>query len=519
MINMLRFLVVNLILTKVAVGFRNSAEASAATLEISHATAAKKLDPLDANTTDEDDDEDSSSEEACQCMLDLRCSSCDLAQCPFGGDSFEVKAMSGGGTAMVEGVAAWSVTLSSGERYIVKFGGPMTEPVKAAQMAHALGVVTPRQLLVNHSLCPQLWTTEATIRSEDDREKWTKILKKFKEDPDKILSIQDFADEHLVRQFQSRDDEANLRGSFWYQIGSVAALDWLIGKSDLFNDIKLDWDSDVNGRADLEPNLGNLIIAGESSIAIDIMMDMQATRWDLWSSFLEQLQSQHSLEKIEWVEKVVIPVVTLIKSHGRVQAPGHEFLSLKYERYSGWKSDLSPLIIQLGMIDAVLQSLSLPPRLREYAIGLKQVDEVFGSDVRSQLETLQRLYMEDLGARWVEAIKVPRKLCCRVKCSQGRKKATSFWGSIKDKFSGKKRSECDGEPIYQSVQVIEGESRTIHGDPNIRSCSESWKKQWPPLKRAGYALRNCPMTCGKDSVKWSVDGLEEVAESHCPASR
>lgn len=435
----------------------------------------------------------------CRCAQDELCSSCTedkLDECPFG-DISEVKALQGGATSAVEGVAAW-IVFANGKQYVVKFGGPMKAPLRAAQVAHALGVVTPRQLLITKESCPKLWSqSRSTFPSA-----WGKSLDVSEE---KMISVQEHA-AHTTPE-GAEPNQGSIQSSFWYKAGAIAALDWILGKSDLFNDVPYGWKDNQYFDEVKNINLDNIFLSSSGIVAIDLDVDMGATRWEYWEEILEELVAGKM--DITWFNEVMLPMLALKKSGANeIVYPGKEaFGQFNVEQMTGWDDELSPALTHLGFVDtlaAALDKSTLPQSLAGMP-GLKRASPFLAKGLKQHLKSQIKRYKANI---------VPKQnrllgqifSCCKITCTK-RSKLIS-------------RKDCDQNRTHWTVKLLQGQKiypygslfyyavpEKFKGDPNEQDCEQAMEKR-PNTMMEQYCQ------CGGKAKNVKIS-MTTAVESHC----
>jgi len=142
-------------------------------------------------------------------------------------------------------------------KYVLKFGGPMETPIRAARIAHMLGVPTPRIVNVDQRTCAELWDSHATLQVSGQHQPFADILGRWKKN-DGTLSIQEWA--HDVQSPEENYLPGAAAEQFWYTAGTIAGMDWIVGKADLFNDIPLNLVDSATAIMEAESNMGNIKI-------------------------------------------------------------------------------------------------------------------------------------------------------------------------------------------------------------------------------------------------------------------
>jgi len=387
----------------------------------------------------------------------------------------------------------------------------MEEPVLAAQLGHAMGVVTPRQLVVDISSCPSLWK----LGSGDDTSVVPPdFVRSLKQRQGKQVSIQELAWENLA--LEQRNDEvidmqvaqsttktslsSPVSSNIWYEAGLIAAMDWIIGKSDLFNDVDLRFQETVDGMDDIASNVGNLLIRIDGNVgnhlrclAIDLDVDMELTRWDLWKPICEQLKGQldsHDTSILPWLKKVLLPMLTLVKTNGGsdlgVQNPKNVFGIMDFATFIGYDQEVSFLLMQMGLIDGISRAMFVTSD--QYTLADHPEKEKFkalpgfskgGLDSwteadREKLQTLSAKYFDKvskLQAAGLEAASKRKELeshiCCQVQCSRERSNLAGF------SFAGTYQETCDEKHIKEFVPKylkFKPKTGSLNATLNERGC-------------------------------------------------
>eukprot|EP00930_Biecheleria_cincta_P072702 TRINITY_DN60057_c0_g1_i1.p1 TRINITY_DN60057_c0_g1~~TRINITY_DN60057_c0_g1_i1.p1 ORF type:complete len:505 (+),score=83.49 TRINITY_DN60057_c0_g1_i1:77-1591(+) len=456
----------------------------------------------------------------CDCLRTLECTSCSFKTCPFSRNGFlKAEAFSEGGTDRVHGVAAWRVHAQGGHEYVLKFGGEDKEKaIRAGQLAHALGVITPRQLVFNSSSCQELWD-QVNISAlpaalgksllEWDEKKKTVVVQELAKDADDPAMV----------------EEANASGpetSLWYQVGKIAAFDWLVGKSDLFNDVSMDFSESGTAIEDTKSNWGNLIIDQDRCVEIDLGIGMPYTRYEYWESALKELRMQQQPVAIEWVSRVLLPMLSLIKSKGAQEYPSSAFNAMTPSDPNGFKAGLSPLIVQLGMVEALLRALEL---LRE---GSSRVQTVHGEPMPGFLHATKALgewpmealmairdsHRQAIQGQWQvlvseyntrkQAEERAGKRCCEVTCSKKRSRTFTDWRTREECLTKTHMVVKLNRVVYREGSV--GYRR--YGNPYEDSCEDAFNKR-------AWQSQLCEKVCGDEAVKPQVAALNDVHFSLC----
>lgn len=446
----------------------------------------------------------------CDCERTLKCTSCSFKTCPFSKNKFlSAAALSEGGTDRVHGVAAWKVRAEGGHEYVLKFGGAdQTEAVRAGQLAHALGVITPRQLVFDSSSCRELWdqaeTSELPTALDKSLREW--------DEAKKTVVVQEWAQDASDPTMAKEANPSGPETSLWYQVGKIATFDWLVGKSDLFNDVRMDFSENPTTMEDTASNWGNLIIDGDRCVEIDLSIGMQPTRYEYWKSALKDLQMQQQPVAIKWVSRVVLPMMSLIKSKGAGEHPSSAFSS------SEFNTRLSPLIVQLGMVEALLRALELSQQGSSHVQtvhgkpmpGFLHVTKALGKAPREALVAIRDRHRKAIEGPWQKRVSEQRaaeradKRCCQVTCSEKRSWTLTNWKS-REKCPTKnytavtldRRKYRKGSPAYQ-----------LYGNPYEDSCEDAFEKR-------DWSSELCEDLCGGEALKPKVAALSDVDFSLC----
>lgn len=207
----------------------------------------------------------------------------------------EVTQFEGGATAAVGlperlgggSVAAWGVKTRSGRQYVLKFRAVDQKVILAAQVAHHLGVPTPRVALTESvDACAGLrdqarWLASSESGNDKPMKDVATALEWVLGRPDtRFVMIQDRVtdssfDNGYGVAYAGQGPGMQMYGSAGAQrdtvVGAIAVLDLLEGKTDLFNDLSSDaFRQTPNGEDEIEINKRNFFINPKSAADIDL---------------------------------------------------------------------------------------------------------------------------------------------------------------------------------------------------------------------------------------------------------
>jgi len=370
----------------------------------------------------------------CQCFDQGICSSCNMKECPLDGGIQYVKGFGTGGTDRLNGYAAWSIKGADEKYYVVKFGGSQThkeQALLAAQVAHTLHVMTPKQILIDSKSCPSLWDyqsfSQTSFHDDEEKNSFIKSMEDTRICMDReCKGMPNVAVQEHASYLRVSSEITDIERSFWYQAGAISAFDWITGKSDLFNDLSLDWsDESIQGFAEAtEINRHNIHFDRRKLIAIDLGINMPAVEWELWDQLLEQIPTSSSAEELTWVKKVLFPMLAMMRAdgeHGRVD----EFGDFKREDLSGWDRDLSPSLTMLGLSKTIQKALEMlsaaekTPKLHQFLASLTGMQKANAKESTFKDRLSQNVQRLDSSVTWqVTALSEAGWVCCKVKCSR-----------------------------------------------------------------------------------------------------
>lgn len=515
----------------------------------------------------------------CACYKQLKCSSCSFKTCPY-----DLRVESGLHVVSRETPfgtrkwhakpvdAAWQVRTASGHTYVLRFGGSMAAPVKAAQLAHALDVDTPRIFTTDSKECPSLFKNAILAGYADIPTEFSNLIRD-------CMSLSKLGGSTCPFSVQEwgKGLNADHLSTPWYKAGGVAVLDWLIGKCNLFNDVPLDFQETGVGIDHVQKfNAGNLIVEDKSVTDINLnnIVDTSACRWDLWQQALQDFRDLgihksvlfhdkdgSSYSEIPWVRKVVIPVLTLVKADSATSAPfidensepvSPTFAGLEHvldrtavdvfgkfslSRVQGYEPFLSPLLVQLGMVDTLMRADALFRNestrfLLEGMPGIQAVEEMpwdlrasffesFG-EIRAKIgfeidDRFRALGVRDVAAAipppkkemkdFVGALDSTVQHCCQVKCRKSR---------ARTKFNWRLSEPCDAKTVAdfkpQAVKLFLNQTSDAE---NENFCENAFKER--SKEELLSAALKCIPVCGLSGEVWKVNlvDLLDSDQSHC----
>jgi len=477
--------------------------------------------------TDDDTGDDTGAEKAggCQCFDQGLCSSCNMKECPFVGGISYVKGFGTGGTDLLNGYAAWTVKSNKGaveKYYVVKFGGLQLhkeQALLAAQVAHALHVMTPKQILINSTICPSLWDHDfsyTSFHNSDEKDAFMKSLSETKTCMDhECKGMPNVAVQEHAGYLKVPPEITDIESSFWYQAGAISAFDWISGKSDLFNDLRLGWSDDIQGFAEAtEVNRHNIWFDRRKLVAIDLGINMGAVEWELWDQLLEQILYSSSAGELTWVKDVLWPMLAMMEAngeHGRVQ----EFGDFKREDLSGWDGLLSPLLTILGISKTIQMALEMfssantAPTLLQFLASLKGMQKV--NDKGSSFRDLLSRNVQQLDSsvkRKVKELKEEGWVCCKIKCDR-----QWFFGAGRELC--KVKSEHVLMKLESAIALVGRFVSTVYEKDcdDITSYRLSEKSQDANTNEKAAELKNQYCNCGKE--KFQRIALTDANRNEC----
>lgn len=480
---------------------------------------------------DSEGDLGSANHEGCLCFDQDLCSSCDMQECPFVGGISWVKGFGTGGSDSFNGFAAWSVKAANGKYYVVKFGGVDTKKkaaVQTAQLAHALHVMTPRQLLIDHTSCASFWddgfgaatfqdhegrnaeaTKDAFVRSLDDTRRECLMEDNTCEGLPKV-AVQEHAS-FTVLPFRMTDIES----SFWYQAGAISAFDWITGKSDLFNDLSLEWKDSVEEEHEAKTvNCHNIHYEKKRLMAIDLGINMGLVKWELWDQLLEEILSSSSAEDLTWVQKVLFPMLAMMRNggeHERIE----KFGLFNIEDLSGWDGQLSPWLTWLGLATTIQKALQMfsaadtaPAHMNFLAslTGLQHANVKLDGVAQETLSS-KVLQLHDRVTREVEERKGASFVCCKVVCDKS-------WYNVK-RSKCKVKSEHALMKLGTGLAFVDGFIKSVPETDcdDITAMRLSTKSQDKGTNKEARELLNQYCDCG-DASKPRI-ALVQASRADC----
>mmetsp|Transcript_73937 Transcript_73937/g.146573 ORF Transcript_73937/g.146573 Transcript_73937/m.146573 type:complete len:500 (+) Transcript_73937:95-1594(+) len=363
--------------------------------------------------------------QGCSCFDEGTCSSCDMSSCPFTAGISWVQGKDTGGTDKLHGYAAWTIVTGDGKHYIVKFKGSNPQVLEAAKLAHALNVMTPKQLFIDYASCPSLWdqNTNDIEMSDDQRMPFTWSLTETRECQDgPCKSRPTVAVQEHAGYLQASPQLSSIERSFWYQAGAISAFDWITGKSDLFNDLSLGWKDDAT-EYDLATRINreNIIFTSKKLVAIDLGINMVNVKWPLWDQLLDEIGP--ALQQPTWVRDVLFPMLALIGNPSDYSTV-HDFPKFNLEDLSGWDKQLSLELTMLGLTRTIQEALEMyaadatNPRLRTFLQsldGMKKAHKKGQKLTRSLSQSVFKL--EQSVQQEIRGRQEENKICCKVQCT------------------------------------------------------------------------------------------------------
>lgn len=442
----------------------------------------------------------------CDCFNQGICSSCEMQGCPFFGDISNVHGFGTGGTDMLYSYAAWSVQDGNGKSYVVKFGGSQSHKEQAiltAQFAHSLHVMTPKQILIDSTSCPSLWSQSFSNTHFDDESSKSAFIKSLETTRTckECEGMPNVGVQEHAGYLRASSEITNIEQSFWYQAGAISAFDWITGKSDLFNDLSLGWNDNIEEDFQaVNTNRHNIHFERRKLVAIDLginMLSQDSEQWDLWDEMLEMIPGSSSAEELTWVKKVLFPMLAMMSlngEHGSVT----EFGNFKREDLSGWDRHLSPSLTMLGLsktIHKALEMLSAAEaslKLQQFLGSLTGMQKAMamGSAYRGRLSrSVQRL--DKSVTREITELNEAGLVCCKVTC-------TRRWTSLGGRSDCTVKSEHKLMKLQSAVGFVNGFLKTVMEEDcyDILSYRFSKNSQKSGTNQKANELLNQHCDCG-----------------------
>mmetsp|Transcript_88307 Transcript_88307/g.175529 ORF Transcript_88307/g.175529 Transcript_88307/m.175529 type:complete len:548 (+) Transcript_88307:61-1704(+) len=436
--------------------------------------------------------------ENCNCYhgVPRTCSSCTLDKCPLqlGLDVFRVEALKGGTTG-VGGVrvAAWLLEFRDFQgrptKLVLKQKEVDQVSVVAAQVAHLLGIATPRLLLTTLDDC-DISEQVRHLKNQGDYDagRLSGILESMKRgevevDKNSPMLLQDYFDSGSIYSHPFVTELGVANSNRFFMLGRMAILDFLEGKNDLFSDIHENAYKHTGNKADVGSNAFNYLAnAGTREvIAIDLgrfesnsyapvaEQALQELRNldNLIGSVHRQLWQLSNMGRINFVEKNV--QVLLCTRECMRENPDNVYNEEKtdcwYNRHcslgayhENWVhyfgDDIShpeihgynAMQFQLGMLDALMTIHTKRESLKNLFMALDQSRRDNAFQMAKLLSMIPVDQLQSIG-RTVSTLTIDNflqteEICCEMRCQRA---AFDFKAS---KWDRNTRVDCLSEDMY-----------------------------------------------------------------------